>query len=72
MKTIISGIIGIIIHLTGIAQSGVGAISGVVSDSLNGETIPYAIVKLQSGTNTIGAVENENGTYLIKPIHPGT
>jgi hypothetical protein len=72
MKTIISGIIGIIIHLTGIAQSGVGAISGVVSDSLNGETIPYAIVKLQSGINTLGAVANENGEYLIKPIPPGT
>jgi hypothetical protein len=72
MKTIISGIIGIIIHLTGIAQSGVGAISGVVSDSLNGETIPYAIVKIQSGTNTLGAVANENGEFLIKPIPPGT
>jgi hypothetical protein len=72
MKTIISGIIGIIIHLTGVAQSGVGAISGIVSDSLNGETIPYAIVKLQSGTNTLGAVANENGEYLIKPIPPGT
>jgi len=72
MKTIILGVIGILIHVAGIAQSNVGSLAGTVTDSINGESIPFAVVRIKAGVTTIGAIADENGTFLIKPVNPGT
>lgn len=48
-----------------------GTLTGTLRDSVSMEPLPFAVVQLRSGSQSIGAFTDAEGRYTIKPIKPG-
>lgn len=48
-----------------------GTLSGVLTDSSTKQPLPFAVIQLRSGSQTLGGFTDADGRYSIKPIKPG-
>lgn len=54
-----------------LAQGSTGELKGTITDEISGLPIEMAVIKLQSGTNTLGDFTNEKGKFSISGIPVG-
>ncbi|RYZ52554.1 MAG: carboxypeptidase regulatory-like domain-containing protein, partial [Sphingobacteriales bacterium] len=61
------------VSVANVALAQTGAITGTVKEKANGEPVIGAVVEVfQAGANRGGAVTDEDGKFLVKPLNPAS
>ena len=66
-------LIAALVFTSSLAMAQTGALKGVITDAMSGETIPFANIIAEKNGNQIGGTTTDfDGNYTIKPLEPGT
>ncbi len=70
-KILIFGMLNLVLVFSMQAQGNSGTVRGTIADEHNNEVIEMAVIKLQAGTQTLGAFTDAKGEYVISGIPVG-
>ena len=66
-------LIATLVLTSSLAMAQTGALKGVITDAMSGESIPFANIIAEKNGNQIGGTTTDfDGNYTIKPLEPGT
>ena len=66
-------LIAALVLTSSLAMAQTGALKGVITDAMSGESIPFANIVAEKNGNQIGGTTTDfDGNYTIKPLEPGT
>ena len=66
-------LIAALVLTSSLAMAQTGALKGVITDAMSGESIPFAnLIAEKNGSQIAGTTTDFDGNFTIKPLEPGT
>ena len=66
-------LIAALVFTSSLAIAQTGALKGVITDAMSGESIPFAnLIAEKNGSQIAGTTTDFDGNFTIKPLEPGT